>query len=493
MQLGVSGAKLASGANPTPGLFFDLQADTLRANTKKAFAHYFPPYPVSIDNKDPSVDYYTVNYLNIHGESNTHQTYGGFLRNRPMGRAPLSGNWKITDIQTEINDARAAGLDGFVVDLLSSPSSPTNNWTQAVNLAQTASNMFPDGSFKVIPMVDTTASYANQAISDISDQLYQYFLTLPSSYQLPDGRQVVSSFKGEGETASWWDSLFTDLSTRHGVSCAFLGGYLNISQSANYSGYSWTYASGDWGDGADPGIASLSTGASDHSIPVRARNEKWMQPIQPENVRPDQHLFDEAIATGSLRGWWERAISVSADYVQIVTWSDYSESGSVANSVNSGNCNLDVSSYYLYKWKTGAFPEILTDAIYLSHRSHFSNATFQSANDGETTFMSHWARGRGESSLQDVVEVLTFLTAPASVTVSIGDTTQTFTAPAGMNVVYYPLVVGSVSVAAKRGSSTIASVTSTVAVTATPYKDEYVYYRFSSIRGTAGQYNPNLA
>jgi len=484
-----NGAPPPSGT-PTTGLFFDLQADTIRtASPKKVFAHYFPPYPVSLDNKDPSVDYYTTGYLNIHGESNSHQAYGGFHRNRPMGRAPVAGDYVTADIQTEIMDARNAGLDGFAVDLLSASG---NNWTRAAHLVQVAGSLFPDGSFKVIPMVDTTASYTTaQSVSSMSDQL-NTFATSPSAYYLPDGRFVVSSFKGETYNASWWNTLFTDMKTRHGLNVAFLAGFLNISAWSNYQGYPWSYGAGDWGDGADPGIAA-TTGASEHSTAVYAAGWKWMQPVQTENVRPNQHVFDEAKGTASLRGWWDRAIRNNANYVQLVTWSDYSESGSIQNSVTSGNVGLDISSYYIYKWKTGNWPTILKDAIYLSHRAHFSNATYRSAADGQTQWMSHWQRGSGMSAVVDIVEVVTYMTASASVTVMVGNTPHTFTAPAGMSVTTFPLGAGTISATATRSGTTVASVTSPVAVTTTPYKDEWIYYRFSSIRGTTGQYNPNLA
>ena len=47
------------------------------AGTRWAFAHYFTPYPVSLDTKDPANDYYTRAYLNPTGESGIHAAYGG--------------------------------------------------------------------------------------------------------------------------------------------------------------------------------------------------------------------------------------------------------------------------------------------------------------------------------------------------------------------------------------------------------------------------------
>ena len=55
----------------SPALPFDMVADP--GSTKRmAFAHYFTPYPVSIDNKDAAADYYTRAYLNPTGENGIH-------------------------------------------------------------------------------------------------------------------------------------------------------------------------------------------------------------------------------------------------------------------------------------------------------------------------------------------------------------------------------------------------------------------------------------
>lgn len=478
---------------PTEGLAFDLSPALTASSPKLVFAHYFPPYPRSLDNKDPSVDYYANGYLAQNGESGSHAVYGGLLRNRPMGRAPLVGDYTTLDMQSEIDNARAAGLNGFFVDMLSASASSTNT-TRAMHLIQVAGAYVPDGSFKVVPMVDTTASLTTGLTTDqLSDRIAAYAAG-PSAWFLPDGRFVVSSFKGETYNAAWWDTLFTNMQTRHGLNVAFLMGLLSISSWTGYQGYSWSYGFGDWGDGADPGIAAV-TGASEHSTGPHNAGYKWMQPVQGENVRPDQAVYDEAHGTAALRGWWERAVRNSSDYVQLVTWSDWSESGSVADSVNSGNVNLDISAWYLYKMKTGNYPTILKDVLYLSHRSHLSTVDWTTTGAyaaGERTFMHHWARGTGMSQVADVVEALVFATGPGTITINVGGTVSTFAvAAAGMTAVTAPLAAGSISASFTRGGVATASVTSTVPVTVTPYKDEWVYYRFSSERGTAGQFNPN--
>jgi hypothetical protein len=98
------------------------------------------------------------------------------------------------------------------------------------------------------------------------------------------------------------------------------------------------------------------------------------------------------------------------------------------------------------------------------------------------------------STLTNNIEVLTFLTAPATINVAIGGSNYNYAAPAGMNVQTYPVpgavVAGTISASAVRASNTVANVTSPVAIKSSAINDDYQYFRFSSIRGTSGQFDP---
>ena len=82
----------------------------LKASDKLVFAHYFSPYPISIDNADSAADYYTRNYLSPTGEGGKHAAYGGYLRDRPLPRAVTAdADWRYQDMLTEVKRANAAG------------------------------------------------------------------------------------------------------------------------------------------------------------------------------------------------------------------------------------------------------------------------------------------------------------------------------------------------------------------------------------------------
>src|SRR5690606_1316722 len=133
---------------------------------RKVFAHYFPPYPISIDNKDASADYYARNYLTVDGESGKHAAYGGLLRDRPVPRAAQSSSdWKVRDLETEVRPAEAAGIDGFTLNLMSTSGL---NWTASVNLMEAAERV---GGFTVVPNVDPAASIGSQEPSLVASKL----------------------------------------------------------------------------------------------------------------------------------------------------------------------------------------------------------------------------------------------------------------------------------------------------------------------------------
>ena len=58
----------------------------------------------------------------------------------------------------------------------------------------------------------------------------------------------------------------------------------------------------------------------------------WMAPIAVQDVRYRELRYGEAGNTETLRASWERALSDHADFAQLITWNDYSESTQVAPS-----------------------------------------------------------------------------------------------------------------------------------------------------------------
>ncbi|WP_256863000.1 endo-1,3-alpha-glucanase family glycosylhydrolase [Microbispora sp. GKU 823] len=435
----------------------------LRASAKKVFAHYFTPYPVSLDNKAPADDYYTRNYLNPDGESGKHSAYGGLLRDRPLGRDPLTGDWALADFTTEVRQAIAAGLDGFTVDILSLTGT---HWTRVQKLIQAAEAVDPAFKIVLMPDMNGLASADSAALADAVATL----AASKSVYRLGDNRLVVAPFKAEGRTAAWWADWMTTMETEHGIKVALVPCFLDFTKYRDaFSSISYGFA--NWG-GRSPAANSGLTANIDRAHDM---GKIWMQPVSVQDERPNQGIYDEAANTENLRATWKGAIDGEADWVQLVTWNDYSENTQFAPSRNAGWTYLDISAYYLTCYKLGC-PAITKDVAYLTHRVHPVAAT---PSYGETKLMK---LRTGSTQPRDTVEVLTMLTAAAQVSVDVGGTGQTYDAPAGVYAKTFALRPGSASASVSRNSTNVATVVSPFAITATPYVQDLHYRAASSGR-----------
>ena len=403
---------------------------------KLVFAHYFPPYPISLDNKAPDADYYAVNYLKPSGENGTFANIGGLLRDRPIGRAPLAGDWKLADAKTEIAQAKAAGIDGWTVDILGLTGA---NWDRVVRVVDAAD---ADGGFKIMLNLDMNSGAGTADPSVIAANIVS-LAKRPSIYRIGTADFVLGAFKAENKTPTWWKALMTDITAQTGLKVNFIPTVLNVTANlANFAPIS--YGIGNWGV-RNP--ANILAGPN-YAAQAHALGLKWMSPIAIQDERPNQKMYDEAANTETLRASWQRAISDQADLVQLVTWNDYSEGTSFAPSAGHGYSFLDISAYWESQFQTGSAPTVVRDAVYVTHRiQKFATVpTF-------TQLLMTLTNASATKVARDTVEVLTFLTAPATVTVNVGTKTYTYTAPAGISYQLYPLEIGHVKASAVRGTA----------------------------------------
>lgn len=429
-----SSLRQANATNPLP---FDMPSRaTLAASPKRAFAHYFPQFPVSVDNAAPSNDYYAKNWLKADGEGGKHITYGGWLRDRPLERAPLSGDWALTDTTTESKWARDAGIDAFLVDTLSwTATNP--NYQRGRKIFDGAKNL-NDSTFKVAYMVDTdivSSTDYTTAAARIADAYKS------GAYLTIDGKLVVASYHPENKTTlSFWKNIDSTLRNTHKLPGMIFVPCYSSNWNAHTNFDSFSYAMGIWTIGNVPGANSASWNNTAESL-----GKPFMQPIAFGDSRTKSGVFDEQQGLLTLRDQWLTAIANNVDWVQYRTWNDFSEGAQMVPSRNHGYSYLDVSAYYLTRWKTGSYPTIKRDALYLSHRI--------STWDNHNTQVSQtvWQNPRSSKHPgQNIVEVMSFLTAPGKVTVKVGTNTYTYDAPAGVFNKSFPLANGQVSASLSR-------------------------------------------
>ncbi len=446
--------------NPLP---FDMPASaTLAASPHKVFAHYFPVFPISIDNKPSDQDSYATQFLNPAGQGGRHAANGGFMRESPLPR-PVnpSPNWQLDDMKTEVSRASGAGLDGFAFDILSLSGV---YWNRFKLLLQATHIIDPNFRIMLRP---------NGISADVSDPQALAAAIAgvakdPVVFRLTDGSLVVSPFAPEKKGVEWWSNWINIMESQYAIKIAFIPCFVN-SSAANVAAFApISYGLSNWGSRSP--VLDRNQVAID-SNRAHALGKIWMQPVSVQDERPNSAVYWEALNTENFRDTWNTAISDGADWVMIPTWNDYSEGAEISPSTHIGWGFLDLASYYLTRFKTGQWPVIVRDVIYVCHRVQFANA-LPDASGGETKLMTLISR----LAARDDVEVLSFLTAPSMVEVNIGGKTQQVTAPAGVSAALFGLAPGTISARVIRDGQLIVSVDSPFIVKKNfPIQDEQYY------------------
>lgn len=491
---GIRTEEQGKAATPTHPLPFDMPSTaSLRSSPRKVFAHYFPPYPISLDNQDPATDYYQRHYLNANGENGKFLSVGGLLRQRPLPSQPLtsvacsagSTTYKFDDpgcymykhMQTEVRNAIKGGLDGFTVDILGT-SDGNANWERTKSLLAACGSVDP--GFKIMLMPDGNgsgvaagyASLATKMSSLINDAKYNKCI-----FKLGDGRVVISPFKAEGPGAAYWKSFISSMQSK-GHTVAFVPTFLNYGANADtFAPFSYGFS--NWGNRNPAHNSNLGANIKD----AHARGKIWMQPVSLQDERPNQAIYDESQNTDNYRITWKAATDFGAEWIQIPTWNDYSEGTEIAPSTHTGWSPLDIGAYYLIKYKTGAFPPIVRDTIYVSHRIQFANKLPDPSGGTTNPMINRGVKlNNSASPSRDKVEVLSFLTAPATVRLTINGIDQTLSVPAGVTPSLFNLASGSISAKVERSGQPVVSVASPFAVKSTFLKQDEQYHFVSSGR-----------
>jgi len=418
-------------------------AATLFGSSKKVFAHYFYPFPLSIGNVAADVDYYNVNYLSPTGESDKWLAQGGYLRQRPLPvEAGPSATYLVDNMEKEVEMAIAAGITGFTVDVLD----PTeiDAGSQLQNLYTAAAAV--DSRFKVVVMPDISALGANQTVVE---NIIASVASSPSAYRLADGRLVVTAFDASLGSVSFWQAVFSDLAAA-GIDVAFVPTFLGWeSNAAAFAPISYGFA--DWG------TATPAASASSQAWPAAAHGygEIFMMPVDPQQYRPKDFLFWEAGNSEAFRSAWTSAIAGDSDWVQLVTWSDFSESSDVEPYTDAtlaadiGTGFYDLNAYYASWFLTGQAPTITSDVLYYFYRREPTAAAAPA--QGQATTIA--TGGTPEND----IELLAFLTAPGTLAITVNGQTSSQDAPAGVTSFKVALQPGSPRFALSRAGAEVFS------------------------------------
>jgi hypothetical protein len=492
-----------------PELPFELEPlrPAMAAAALEVYAHWFPPYPISLNNAIPkglpgatTGDTYDVAYLDPNGEGGAHAAEAGMLRDRPLPRLPLAGDYLLADCLTDIKRAKRMGLDGFTLEILGIGGSA--NLTRDKKMT-TAVEQFNDPNFKLIAMPDGTGNGTADPVA-LATEMAKW-LGSPAFKRLPDGRVLVAPFgperapvgAGTGGLA-FWQTVQSNLATA-GIQTAWWFCYV-----AQWTGTSGTfgtatyapaaadklnamaYGHGRWGDrdeGTNRSLTSINVGQAAATSQARY-GKPFMDWASPQDTRPNasNHKYWEARNSGAWRACWDRIITTKPGIVQIPTWNDFSESAHLCPSPFHGWAWGDIGAYYMARAKLGYWPSVVRDAIYLSHRIH--PATGTTFTGSQTLFQTLQAASTTPAT--NDVEALCFLTSTAGTTVKVtsGGITTSFdasTATAVAPSVYsfkVPLRnggVGATKAEVVRGGVAVATVSSKFAVSNVQPREDLQY------------------
>jgi hypothetical protein len=420
-------------------------------SSKRIFAHYFSPFPASIDNAAPAKDYYNSNYLSVSGEGNKWQKQGGYLRQRPLGVTPSSSaNWQQLNMEGEVRAAMARGITGFTFDSMSA--TDATDKSSALHLMLAAAQAV-DSRFKIVVMPDLTA-LGNDMSSVV--KIIASAAASPAAYKLSDGRLVVSAFDAAANPASWWQGALANLSSQ-GIQVAFVPTFLAWPSTPN-SFAAFSYGYGDWGTAT---IASAQAMKNETTIINKSDGKVSMMPVNPQQFRPKDFVYWEAGNSGAFRDAWMSSIQGDADWVQLVTWNDFSESGQIAPFTDAtlqrtiGTGYYDLNGYYAAWFLTGQQPQITHDVLYYFYRRETTSAAApkQSQKAGIAT-----------GATENDIELLAFLTSPAVLKITIGGKTFTQNAEAGITSFKIPSEAGTPVFAIMRNGTSEFSLTGGVQI-----------------------------
>lgn len=440
-------------------------------SAKLVFAHYMPQFPISVENADPSADYYVKNWLTPTPQGETQWArYGGWLRDRPVPQNPVSGDYLVANALTEVRQAKAAGIDGFGLQL-GLIDRGASAWARTEAILKAAAI---DGTFKIMlqPDVGGTDGTPKERMEEALA-----YLTNPSKpwakalYRDASGRVVLSPYQPERSGINYWKYILA--SKVIPVKTSLLPVFLPRPTSIPSDWLAISIGLSYWGDRSPQTSPFNATLRSQ----LKSANKLWMEPVAVQDNRPSAGVFTEAGNSGTLRATWNNAISANADLVLLATWNDYSESTQFAPSIDHGSAVLDLSGYYLSRFKTGSWPAIAHEGIFLSHRIQ----PWRSQPTVSYPTKMSWV-GWGTSP-RDTVEVVSMLKASAEVRVTIGGKAYVYTAPAGVSVsTLYPLESGRISAAYFRNGVQVDGVVTTQWSSTVPKVQDLDYLFASSLR-----------
>ncbi|WVO19777.1 uncharacterized protein IAS62_001067 [Cryptococcus decagattii] len=358
----------------------------------------------------------------VPSSSGTHQVWAHFMVGNTYPYT--ASNWA-----SDISAALTAGIDGFALNMGS-------DYWQPARIADAYSVAASTG-FKLFLSLDMTV------------------LSCSSS---SDAASLVSIVQ----------NIFSDITT--------------------FSSNTWMDGELNWNSGWPMGTNDITV-ASDDAYMAALGSKEYMPAVSP-------FFYTHFGASSWNKNWlyrsddwlyctrWEDIIAMrdNVKMTEILTWNDYGESsyiGPIDGALPAGSETFvdgfthtalySLTYYYATAFKTGAYPTITADEIIMWARPHPHDATASSDSIGRPT---------GWSYTDDYLYAVAMTIDAATVTLTSGSITETFSVSAGLTKLKIAMSAGSISGSISRSGNTVASYDADSAFTYTTSPTTYNFNYF---------------
>ncbi len=387
---------------------------------------------------------------------------------------PYNGDDSVAAYEHQIRLAQQYGIDGFALNC--------GAWTnepyyveRSKRMYEAAKRVTPD--FKIFFSIDTASGL--DPLPAALDMMKR-FADHPNQFR-HDGKPVLSAYScadlalkadkkvgrglAEGQKSRWAETL-SALKDAGNESC-FVPFFWtdNYTLCPSYDGILNTFADAPYLDGyflfgIDAPVWDLIQGnsncrrASDKLGKIYMATNSFA--YNSANVRDFHGMRDYSAI-------WEGFIKDNADWVEIVTWNDYTEDGHLSPAhagtkieterINHDESYLDVTAYYSAWFKSGRQPEIKQERIFYVYRerSKWLDKVFDSKTQA-------WVLSPDQihDDVEDKIYSSTFLKEPAELTIQTGKDKKSFQLKAGVSHVEIPFQPGVPHFTLKRQGKVIA-------------------------------------
>ncbi|CAF0948894.1 unnamed protein product [Rotaria sp. Silwood1] len=283
----------------------------------------------------------------------------------------------------QIKRAKAAGIDGFALNV------GIDDW-QPDRVAKALAAAQNNGDFTMFISFDMSSLTFNNGVLS----RFHFAASHPNYFKV-NGRPFYSTFAGENQ-----DNFWTNWKVASGFNPYFCPSWpnyptTNLLQSHPVADCIFTWNAWPAGN-SGPGTRFDTAGDRNLLASAKATGKTYMAPLAP-------WFYTYVWGTGWYKNWiygserllperWQQIVSLQPDFVQIITWNDYSESSyvcSISSDLPTGmaginsminspkpmhhNAWLELSKHYIQWYKNNVRPTVTNDQFYWWYRIHPKN------------------------------------------------------------------------------------------------------------------------